>query len=51
MDDAEKASLFYYLASLSTSLAKITGDKEYAEETRRTASKILDTLMKRYEDD
>ena len=51
MEDAEKASLFYYLASISTSLAKITGDKKYAEETKKTASRILDTVLKGLEND
>jgi hypothetical protein len=51
MDNVEKSSLFYYLASLSISLAKMTGDKEYAEQTRKTASNILDTILKKEADD
>lgn len=51
MDEEEKAALFYYLTSLTISLSKITGDKEYAEETKKTAGGILSALTKRYEDD
>ena len=51
MDNVEKSSLFYYLTSLSISLAKMTGDKEYAEQTRKTASNILDTILKKEDDD
>jgi hypothetical protein len=51
MDNVEKSSFFYYLASLSISLAKMTGDEEYAKQTRKTASNILDTILKKEADD
>ena len=51
MDDVEKASMLYCLASMSVSLAMMTGDGDYAMETRKTVTKFLEALSMRHEDD
>lgn len=51
MDEVEKSSLFYYLSSISISLAKLTGDEDYAKETHKTASNILDTILRKHKEE
>lgn len=51
MDEVDKAALCYYLSSISVSLAKLTGEEDYSKETHKTASSILDTMLKKYEEE